>query len=239
MTYRDFTFIIPAAGNSKRFKSKESKIFFKYKNKMLISHIIEKSLKFTKRVLIISNKKNYEGVKNICNFYKTLDIKILIQKKQKGMGDAVYLGLNNVKTKYACVIWSDQIYLSSTTIKKTIELFVKKKPVLCFPVYKKKFPYVYILKDLNGNFKDIIQTRETNKITKIGYSDCGFFVINSFIVQNRLKLLIKKNLITTNKTKEIDFLKSFKYLSKIGNILTLKAKNYKDTIGINYLKDVI
>ena len=67
--------------------------------------------------------------------YKTDEIKILIQKKQLGMGDAVNLALDNVKTKYACIIWSDQIYLSKTTINNTINLFLKKKPILCFPEY--------------------------------------------------------------------------------------------------------
>ena len=117
--------------------------------------------------------------------------------------------------------------------------FPKKKSILCFPVYKKKIPYAYVLRDKSKNFKDIIQTREINKKVEMGESDCGFFVFQSSIVRKKLKFLIKKGMLYTKKTKEIDFLKSFKFLNKFGPVITIKANNYKDTIGINYLKDLI
>ena len=98
---------------------------------------------------------------------------------------------------------------------------------------------MYILRDKSKNFKDIIQTRETNQKVKVGESDCGFFVFQSKIIRRKLKFLIKKKLIITKKNKEIDFLKSFKFLNKLGRIDTIKANSYKDTMGINYLEDLI
>ena len=239
MIRKDFTFIIPAAGRSKRFKTKKSKIFYIYKKKTLIQHIIEKCLKFSKNIIIVSNKKNLNELKLNLIKYKNKNIKIVIQKKQKGMGDAISIAMNRVKTKFSSVIWSDQIYLNNETIKKTINFFLKKKSILCFPVYKKKLPYVYIIRDKKNKFQDIIQTREMNKNIKMGESDCGFFVFKSKIVKEKLKFLIKKKLILTKKTREIDFLKSFKFLKQTGNIDLINAKNYKDTIGINFLGDLI
>ena len=52
MNKKDFTFILPAAGKSSRFKTKKSKIFYKYKNRILITHVIDKCLKFTKDIII-------------------------------------------------------------------------------------------------------------------------------------------------------------------------------------------
>ena len=239
MNKKDFTFILPAAGKSSRFKTKKSKIFYNYKNKVLISHVIDKCLNFTKNIIIISNRKNLKELKANLKKYKNMKFKILVQKQQRGMGHAINIAMNKVNTKYSSVIWSDQIYLSIVTIKKTIDFFLKKKSILCFPVYKKKTPYVYIVRDKSKNFKDIIQTRETNKKVKVGESDCGFFVFQSKIIRRKLKFLIKKKLIITKKTKEIDFLKSFKFLNKLGRIDTIKANSYKDTIGINYLEDLI
>ncbi len=239
MNKKDFTFILPAAGKSARFKTKKSKIFYKYKNKILISYVIDKCLNFTKNIIIISNRKNLKELRANLIKYKNVKFKILIQKQQRGMGHAINIAMNKVNTKYSSVIWSDQIYLSIVTIKKTIDFFLKKKSILCFPVYKKKTPYVYIVRDKSKNFKDIIQTRETNKKVKVGESDCGFFVFQSKIIRRKLKFLIKKKLIITKKTKEIDFLKSFKFLNKLGRIDTIKANSYKDTIGINYLEDLI
>ena len=154
------------------------------------------------------------------------------------MGDAVNIALKKVKTKYTVVIWPDQIFLSINTIKKTINFFLKKKLLLCFPTFKKKFPYVYILRDKDKNFKDIIQTRETRKRVKFGESDCGMFVFNTKKISEHLEYLIKKKKIITTKTKEVDFLKSFKFLNHLGNIKTVKALSQKDTIGVNYLQDL-
>ena len=239
MNKKDFTFIIPAAGKSSRFKTKKSKIFYEYRNKILISYVIDKCLKFTKNIIIISNRKNLKELKINLKKYKNVKFKILIQEEQRGMGHAINIAMDKVQSKYCSVIWPDQIYLSIITIKRTIDFFIKKKSILCFPVYKKKIPYAYILRDKSKNFKDIIQTRETNKKVEMGESDCGFFVFQSKIIRRKLKFLIKKKLIITKKTKEIDFLKSFKFLNKLGRIDTIKANSYKDTIGINYLEDLI
>ena len=239
MNKKDFTFIIPAAGKSSRFKTKKSKIFYEYRNKILISYVIDKCLKFTKNIIIISNRKNLKELKINLKKYKNVKFKILIQEEQRGMGHAINIAMDKVQSKYCSVIWPDQIYLSIITIKRTIDFFIKKKSILCFPIYKKKMPYAYILRDKSKNFKDIVQTRETNKKVKVGESDCGFFVFQSKIIRRKLKFLIKKKLIITKKTKEIDFLKSFKFLNKLGRIDTIKASSYKDTIGINYLEDLI
>ena len=47
MIEKNFTFIIPAAGRSIRFYNKKSKIFYKYKKKFLIEHVIDKCTKIT------------------------------------------------------------------------------------------------------------------------------------------------------------------------------------------------
>ena len=239
MNRKDFTFILPAAGKSTRFKTKKSKIFYNYKNKVLISYVVEKCLKFTKNIIIVSNRQNFKELKIHLKKYKNVKFKILIQEQPRGMGHAINIAMDKVRSKYSSVIWPDQIYLSIVTIKKTIDFFLEKKSILCFPVYKKKTPYVYIVRDKSKNFKDIIQTRETNKKVKVGESDCGFFVFQSKIIRRKLKFLIRKKLIITTKTKEIDFLKSFKFLNKLGRVDTIKANSYKDTIGINYLEDLI
>ena len=106
-----------------------------------------------------------------------------------------------------------------------------------FPNHQKKNPYVCV-NFKNNNFYNIVQTRETSKKILNGFSDCGFFVFKTKEIKKKLKELIKQKKIITKKTKEIDFLKSFKYLKKIGDIKTIKANVIKDSIGINYLEDL-
>ena len=237
----NITFIIPAAGKSSRFKSKKNKIFYLYKKKELILHVVEKALKFTNQIIIVINKKNYSYLKKILSPYNKTkaNFNIVFQNQPMGMGHAIYLGLKKSKTLYSSVIWSDQIYLSIKTMKKTIKFFIKKNSLLTFPIFRKKSPYVYILKDKNKKFKDIVQTRESKQIIAAGDSDCGFFIFKTQSVYKKLKILIKKKLIITKQTKEIDFLRSFKYLKMIGKIDMIKAFYKKDTFGINTLNDLI
>jgi len=239
MINKDITTIIPAAGKSSRFESIKSKIFYDYKKKPLIAHVIDKCLRFSNNIIIVINKKNSKQLKTILLTYKKIKFTLVFQNQAKGMGHAISLGLSKSKTKYTSVIWSDQIFLSLSTIKKTIIFFRKKKSLLCFPTYKKELPYVYILRDFQNFFKDIIQTREGGVRVKIGESDCGFFIFKTFIVKELLKKLIRQKKIITKKTKEIDFLKAFKFFKKIGKIDFVKAENVKDTIGINTIKDLI
>lgn len=236
MKNKNLTFIIPAAGNSSRFKAKESKIFYIFKKKTLIEHVINKVKKFTQNIIIVSNKKNYKKLRIICKNYTNLKIKIVFQNKPKGMGDAVNIGLSKVKTPSSAVIWADQIFIGHETLKKTLSYFKLSKPLLCFPVIKKKNPYVYV-NFKNNIFYNIVQTREAGKKIQKGFSDCGFFIFETKKVYKIINKLIKQKKIFTKKTKEIDFLKSFIYLKKFGNIKTLKAKSIKDSVGINYLED--
>ena len=239
MINKDITFIIPAAGKSSRFKSNKSKIFYDYKNKPLIIHTVDKCLRFSKNIIIVVNKKNIKQLKKILAIYKKVKFIYVFQNQAKGMGHAISLGLKKCKTKYTCVIWSDQIFLTLSTINKTITFFKKNNSLLCFPVIKKKLPYVYILRDVYNFFKDIIQTREGGRVVKIGESDCGFFVFKTLIVRDLLKDLIKQKKLFTQKTKEIDFLKAFKFFKKIGKLDVVKAESIKDTIGINTIEDLI
>ena len=63
------------------------------------------------------------------------------------MGDAVYIGLQKVITRFTATIWADQIYIENETIKKTINYFKKSKSLLTFPVFFKKNPYTKIIRN--------------------------------------------------------------------------------------------
>jgi bifunctional N-acetylglucosamine-1-phosphate-uridyltransferase/glucosamine-1-phosphate-acetyltransferase GlmU-like protein len=237
---RSLTFIIPAAGKSSRFKTNVSKIFFKYQNKLIIQHIIDKCLFFSNNIIIISNKKNLKRLKNFLKIYdKFYNIKILVQKKPLGMGDAVNIGLQKVKTKNTATIWADQIYLKKETITKTLNYFDKSKSLFTFPVFLKKNPYTIVVRDKSKNFVEIIQSKEINYKIKVGESDCGFFIFKTSPIRKLIKKLINKKTIMTKKSNEIDFLSSFKFIKKLGKVTTIKAKNERDTIGINYKKDLV
>ena len=237
---KNLTFIVPAAGKSSRFKNIKSKIFYSYKKKLILEHIIDKCLVFSKNIIIISNRKNLKKIKSVVQKkYKKFNIKILIQEKPLGMGDAVYLGLQKVITRFTATIWADQIYIENETINKTIIYFEKSKSIFTFPVLFKKNPYTKIIRSKSKKFLDIVQSKEIDYVLKSGESDCGFFIFKTSKIRKLIKYLIKKKMIFSKKSNEIEFLSTFKYIRKLGKITTVKAKSEKDTIGINFKKDLI
>tara|TARA_B100000902_G_scaffold118669_1_gene119175 strand:+ start:400 stop:1119 length:720 start_codon:yes stop_codon:yes gene_type:complete len=237
---KNLTFIVPAAGKSSRFKNKKSKIFFSYKKKIILEHIIDKCLNFSENIIIISNKKNLKKIKLIVQKkYKKFNIKILVQVKPLGMGDAVNIGLQRVKTKFTAAIWADQIYIENETINKTIIYFEKSKSLFTFPVFFKRNPYTKVIRNKSKKFIDIIQSKEIDYDLKSGECDCGFFIFKTSKVRKLVKHLINKKMIFSKKSNEVEFLSAFKYIRKLGKITTVNAKSEKDTIGINFKKDLI
>ena len=145
-TINKVTAIIPAAGKSRRFKFKHSKIFFKIKNKKMIDVILDKINLFTDEILVIIKKKDHSQFEEIRNRKKYKNkIKVLFQNKADGMATAISIGLKEVNNPNFFVLWSDQIYLSKKTILRGLKIHSKKK-ILTFPVVWKENPYPRIVK---------------------------------------------------------------------------------------------
>lgn len=230
--------IIPAAGNSNRFKYKKSKIFFKINKKSLIEIIIEKIREQANKIIIISKPKDqFELTKLIKKKFPENNIVFCNQKKANGMATAILLGLKKSKSKNFFVIWCDQIYISKKTIHETIKKQMDNNNYLTFPICYSKKPYTKIIFS-KKKFQEILHTREGN-IFKDGYSDCGIFCGNKNYFIKHLNKQIQNKTILTKQTKEYDFLKSFKYIKNKNKINLIKINNIKESKGINYLTDVI
>ena len=96
-----------------------------------------------------------------------------------------------------------------------------------------------IIKNRSKKFVDIVQSKEIGYDLKSGESDCGFFIFKTSKIRKILKYLIDKKMILSKKSNEVEFLSAFKYIKTLGKITTVKEKKKKDTIGINFKKDLI
>ena len=232
-----WTFIVPAAGKSSRFRYKESKLFYRINNISLIENIINKVEPFCKKIILIIRKEHKSKIKKILKNKK--NITYVVQSNPSGMATAISLGLRKTKTIYSAILWADQIGLSKDTIKKTIYTHIKMKNLISLPVFNTTKPYTLIKFKKNKLIKKIIQSREEKIKLKSGFKDCGLFCANTKKLEKELNSLIKNKKIITNKTKEYDFLKSFEYLSKKNRIFSIKTNNKIDSLGINSINDVI
>jgi len=234
----NWTCIIPAAGKSTRFKDKKNKIFFLYKNKTILEHIILKIKNFSKKIVIVSNIKNIEVTKKLCKKFDKNIISVVVQKKINGMATAIQKSFPKIRSNFFFIIWADQLGISKNTIKRVLIDHQKNNNIITLPVVRKKNPYTLI--ELKNEFliSKVYQSREIRLHTDVGYSDCGFFSCNTKEIKRELNKLIKEKKIISKKTKEYDFLQSVEELSKKYKIKVIKSSNNKDCIGINEKKDL-
>ena len=237
MTSNNWTFVIPAAGNSKRFNYFKKKIFYKINKLSIIENIVYKISPFSKKIIIVINKSDKKTLRKI--FKKNNKIKFVIQKKINGMGTAICKGLSVSSTKYTAILWADQIGITSETISKTIKKHSIMKNLVSMPVVKVKKPYTLVKFKKKKYIEKIIQSREEKIKKKIGFKDCGFFCVNTSKMYNILKKLIDEKKILTKRTMEYDFIMGFKFISDKEKIYALESKNPIDGIGINSLADII
>jgi CTP:molybdopterin cytidylyltransferase MocA len=241
MNKQGLTAIIPAAGNSKRFK-KGNKIFFKIPslNLSLIEIVILKVIKYTSRIIIVLNKKNFKQCKKLINKkFKNKKFTFLIQNKNKnGTAIAVYDGLKNVKTNLTCVIWGDHIGISTSTIYLAIKKILKKKQLAaCVPARIVKKNYTNVIVNKNSLIKEIIGFYDEKKINNNTLNDCGFFVFKTKLMKNILKKNIDNENLKIKRNNEYDFLKIFNFFKKQKVLMTRSTHKY-DTLGVNKYKDL-
>ena len=241
ISYKDFTAVIPAAGKGSRFDKSKNKLLYSFKGKTIFENVLDKIKAFSTNIVIIVSEDNLSEIKNITsnNKYKGINFVFVLQINPKGMGHAISLAMPKIKTKNFFLIWADQLGISAQTINKSIKTFMlRPNHCIVFPTVKKTNPYTLVIKNKSGLVTKVLQSREESLEKNFGETDCGFFVCNTSIVKSFLKNLINKKLIITKKTKEYDFLRSFKYISKKNFISTVPAKFSFESKGINTKKDL-
>ena len=205
-------FIILAAGESKRFKSKTPKPYYLYKGKPLFQHSIDKaneSNKFKKIVLVI-NKKHKKFLKNI----KLKSIKVINGGKNRS--ESSLIALKKIKNNKISKVLIHDAARPNFSLKLISKLFKGLKKNKCVvPVIKTnnsvKFKDKNILKNIDRNKIYLTQTpqgfdyntllkiqkKTTSKIT----DDANLFIENNKKVQfingeiNNSKITLKSEVI--------------------------------------------
>ena len=72
------------------------------KEKDSLPKVLDELKKFNLKIIIILEKNDIETIQSIANYNCQI-----IYQVNKGYGDALILGLNNVKTKYFCIFNAD------------------------------------------------------------------------------------------------------------------------------------
>jgi 2-C-methyl-D-erythritol 4-phosphate cytidylyltransferase / 2-C-methyl-D-erythritol 2,4-cyclodiphosphate synthase len=147
-------FVILAAGKGKRFNKNKPKQFFKYKNKAIIEHSIEKSLKtkLFKKIIIVTN--------NQTNFKNTSYIKIIKGGRERSDSSRIAIKyLKKYKPKNVLIHDAARPNFSINLLKRIIKQLKTNKAVI--PVLNPIDSVKYKIKDqyFNLNRKNSFLTQ--------------------------------------------------------------------------------
>jgi bifunctional UDP-N-acetylglucosamine pyrophosphorylase/glucosamine-1-phosphate N-acetyltransferase len=233
--------VIPAAGRGTRLNSDKPKLFTPVINEKTIWDILSNKLfRHVDHIHVINSpwSSNYfeEILRN-----ESRPLTSSIQPVPLGMGDAIFSAKQFwVNFDHILIVWGDQIYLSSNTIKDVIELHSKFADNHCtIPLVKISNPYVEYLFSSGGNLLNILQSREGDVMSDIGMSDVGTFMLSTKNLINQWEIFISRHKIN-NKTREQNFLPFLPWLSfNNWRINKLLIPDVNESRGINTQEDLL
>ena len=208
-------FIILAAGQSKRFKSKKPKQYINFKNKPLYQHSIDKVLKsgLFKYIILVLNNKNLPAAR----IHKS--IKIITGGNERSDSSLAALKyVNKLSVKNVLIHDAARPNFSIKLVKNILNKLKKNKAVV---------PYIYSTDSIKYIFKKKISNLQRNK-TILTQTPQGFrfkdlyklAIVNKKKIQDEASLFIEKKL-------KVKFIK--------GEIINKKI-TYKNDISYKAIK---
>jgi bifunctional UDP-N-acetylglucosamine pyrophosphorylase / glucosamine-1-phosphate N-acetyltransferase len=161
-----------------------------------------------------------------------------VQPAPIGMGDAIFRG-HDIWSHHdaVLVVWGDQVFVSTDTLKRSIRALREPHHHLVLPVTRMASPYVeYVFE--GPRLTKVLQTREGDTTTPKGFSDVGTFLLGT----EGLKAAWDDYLARAphgSGTGEINFLPFLPFLSARGwSVTPLNVANETEARGINTKEDL-
>ncbi|KLO20860.1 MULTISPECIES: bifunctional UDP-N-acetylglucosamine diphosphorylase/glucosamine-1-phosphate N-acetyltransferase GlmU [unclassified Marinitoga] len=167
--------LILAAGLGKRMKSKYPKVMHKIMGKELVNWVIDTAGKLnpTKIGVVLGHKS--EMIQNIL----PEDVEIYYQKEQLGTGHAVMSAKDFINDENILILYGDTPLITANTLNKLIEKHnsTDADATILTAILDNPTGYGRILKDIKGNFIDIIEEADTDETQKkIKEINSGFVI---------------------------------------------------------------
>ena len=186
--------IILAAGKGTRMKSPKPKILHTIAGKQLITFSLglAKAINSKETIVVVSEETKKDTRKS----FSENKIKFCLQKNRLGTGDAVKIGIKNLKSKskYTLVLYADTPFVTKGTIKRMISDASKGSEIV-FLGFKTETKNSY------GKFKtgpkrtliDIIEKNEPGYGSLDSLSNSGILLARSNIITDLIKKIKNDN----------------------------------------------
>ena len=231
---KKISFIILAAGKSRRMKSQKSKVLHKIANRPLIDFVADVAFdNSTSGVFFVCSNQVQNYIKN-----KYKNAKTIIQKRQLGTAHAVEC-VNKIvpkKNNDVVVLFGDVPLVKKSTIKRLIKYkkTSKSKGVIVTFVANNPFGYGRVIIEKN-TVKDIIEQKDASKIQqKINICNSGILICDSSYLFKSIKKISNKNF---QKERFLTDICSIAYADK--NPFSFISCDETEVLGINSPKQLI
>ncbi|AYN24473.1 bifunctional UDP-N-acetylglucosamine diphosphorylase/glucosamine-1-phosphate N-acetyltransferase GlmU [Buchnera aphidicola] len=227
MLKKETNVVILAAGKGTRMKSSCPKVLHILGGKTILEHVINiaKSVKPKKIILVYNNEE-----KEIKSKINDTSIHWVVQKEQKGTGDAILKASKNFSDNDdIIVLYGDMPYISIESIKKLFNSKKKSKISLLTAYTKNPNGYGRVLKK-NGKVIKIIEELDANfREKKIKEVYSGTFIASGKDLKRWLNKINNKNIKKEFYATDIIH---FANLEK-SIIKTVQTLNYQEILGVN------
>jgi bifunctional UDP-N-acetylglucosamine pyrophosphorylase / glucosamine-1-phosphate N-acetyltransferase len=227
--------IVLAAGQGKRMKSSESKVFFPFLGKYLISHILNAvSALSPNRIIVVVSPSDLERAKSAFASFA----EFVVQAEAKGTGDAVQKAWEIAPNEdHYMILCGDTPLIQSKTLQSLFDIYDKTHSDVTLVTARVEQAKMYgrIIRDSKGFFQEIVEFKDATPEEKlIQEVNAGMYLFKHDSLEKTLYCLNNKNA-----AKEIYLTDTLKDIRQQGGIISLHTlDNEEEILGINNRKDL-
>ena len=175
--------IIAAAGKGTRSKLNYPKTLFKIEGVPILIRLLKATWHIDSEPIIIVSEEGRKPIGEVIEEFG-FSSRILVQKNQLGMGDAVlqcrkYRNIKKIEN--SLLLWGDLPFIKKRTLNKLIDLHLKDNSDFSFPTIVSPDPYTLVKRDIDQGVVDLIELKNSPRMIPIeGERDIGVFIFNIF-----------------------------------------------------------
>lgn len=227
--------IVLAAGQGKRMKSLESKVFFPFLGKPLIAHLLDAVKPLSpRRIIVVVSPLDLERAQKTYGAFA----EFVIQAEAKGTGDAVQKAWEIAPNEdHYMILCGDTPLIQSKTLLSLFEIYDKTRSdvTLITAMVEQAKMYGRIVRDSTGSFQEIVEFKDATPEEKlIREVNAGMYLFKRASLEKTLYCLSNKNA-----AKEIYLTDTLKDIRQQGGVISLHTlDNEEEILGINNRKDL-
>jgi CTP:molybdopterin cytidylyltransferase MocA len=230
--------IIPAAGRGSRLGFHRPKILYPVAGRLILDWLLDGIEPHCDSLVFVLSPDGAAEVAAELDRRIPGRYRIAIQPSPTGMGDAVSVGLEHVRSEHVAVVWGDQVALRPHSVAVTLALHQGPLSAgLTCPTVLRSQPYIHLERDGTGSITGLRQAREGDSMPAVGESDTGFFCFRTEALRSWLEQMRRHAAALGRRTGEFNLLPIIPLAASQDRVLTPRHMSVEETVGVNSAAD--